>query len=1328
MRHRVLLVAGELDLRAKFARELHSSGYAVELACDMKRALRLAADYHFRVAIVASEPSPASLAMILTLRDTVPRIIVVTEGLDEIARLHHSLPGVAEFILKSADEGLLATRVSEMIALADSAAGEHVSVPSIVYIGDCKLDLGGYVFVTANAQEVALTRAEADLLKELVRNPCQVVSRDKLRYAVAGRGADPFDRSMDMLVTRVRRKIEPDPKVPRFLLSIPGVGYKLIARTQPAEARQLRAEPSEPERRQITVLCCKLVGAIGLAVEVDPEDLSQVTKKFQDAAVAAITGMGGTIATVTPDEIQAFFGYPEAHEDDAERAVTAGLDAVAKIGQLVSPKGEPLQARVAVATGLALASHRQAVGEPLVIAAAMCDEAAPNSVLVTTSTSRFLSRAFVREAPEPYPIAGVSDAIRACRVTAKRGVASRFKANHPSKVTGLIARDQELKRLLALWDRIKRGEGQVALVSGEAGIGKSHLCEFLLGHLVEEPHATLRYQCSPHHLNSPFYPVVSQLEHAMGLKQTDTQALKFEKLKASLSRAVTPTREDILLYAALLSISAPEREAALGLTPQRQKDLTIAALSRHLLRFADKQPLIIALADAHWIDSSTLELVNKIIRLIKSAQVLLLLTFRPEFVPQWLSEPHVTSLILDRMDREQCHDMITNLIGDKALPVEVEEQIIDKADGIPLFVEELTKSVLESELVQDVGDQDITIGPLPPLAVPATLRDSVTARLDRLGPAKEIAQIGAVVGREFSHLLLAAVAPESANSLQASLAQLVASGVVFMSGEAPDATSTFKHALVRDAAYAMLSRGKRQRLHKRVADALENGFALTVETQPELLAHHLAEAGFAERGIDYLRRAGQRSIERSANAEAIGHLTRALELLQSLPDYPQRKSVAFPLEALLSQAMIASYGYTAPSTRQTLLRAKALIDDTADPLQKFAVLYGLWASHYTAGKPAKLWDTAVEFLAEAERTNDTTALCVAHRLVGTTHVALGEFAAALDHLKLARMLYDSKRDAGNHQLDQGIEVSERHAGYHQFGQDIGVSILCYLSWTLWHLGRVDQATEAATEAMKLAEKLSHPHTLVYTICHARGFMDLFRRRCEDTSSYAGLVISTCNENGFSHWLNCGVILDGWGAVCAGHLDRGMAVLQEGIVRWQEEGAQIWMPMFRILEAETYLKAGRDEAALRAIEQALAEAESIGERWATAEALRIKARILSSAGNGKNFLEIEAILLNSLEIARRQQARCWQLRTSCDLARLWQRQGRNKKALKLLQSAYDRFTEGFDTADLRDAHALLRKLRRNLTDGGRRRRVRPAKNDKKTAVRTKARARPSHRSG
>ena len=367
------------------------------------------------------------------------------------------------------------------------------------------------------------------------------------------------------------------------------------------------------------------------------------------------------------------------------------------------------------------------------------------------------------------------------------------------------------------------------------------------------------------------------------------------------------------------------------------------------------------------------------------------------------------------------------------------------------------------------------------------------------------------------------------------------------------------------------------------------------------------------------------------------------------------------------------------------------MDDSTEPSQKFAVLYGIWASLYVAAEVARQRDGAVELFAEAERTNDTAALCIAHRLVGTTYVTMGEFAAGLGHLKLARALYNA----------------EHHAGYrHQYGQDIGASALCYLSWALWHLGHIDQASEAATEAMELAEKLSHPHTLVYTICHARGFMDLFRRRCEDTKSYAGLVVSICNENGFSHWVNCGMILDGWAAICAGQVDRGLEVLREGVVGWQKGGARLWLPMFLILETETYAKAGRHEAALQAIEQALAICEETGERWALAEVLRIKARLLST-GHGKNCRKIEAILQDSLEIAQRQQARCWELRTSCDLARLWQRQGRNRKALKLLQSVYDQFTEGFDTADLRDAQALLRDLRGNLcwkrNENGRRRR-------------------------
>jgi predicted ATPase len=571
-------------------------------------------------------------------------------------------------------------------------------------------------------------------------------------------------------------------------------------------------------------------------------------------------------------------------------------------------------------------------------------------------------------------------------------------------------------------------------------------------------------------------------------------------------------------------------------------------------------------------------------------------------------------------------------------------------------------------------------GCLSPLAVPATLLDSLTARLDRLGPAKEIAQIGAVIGREFSYPLLAAVAPLSANSLNVALARVVDSGLIFVSADLPNEIYTFKHTIVQDAAYAMLPRQKRQLLHRRIADALENSFPHMTETQPELLAHHLGQAGSNERTVDYLRKAAQRSIERSANAEAIGHLTSAIELLQSLPDSQQRKCVRLDLQVLLTQAMIASHGYAAQSTRRTLLQAVDLIDETTSRSQKLAILYGVWASHYVAGEVAKQRDVAVRFLAEAERTDDTGAHCIAHRMLGTTYVTMGEFARGVHHLEQARTLYNLAD----------------HAGYrHQYGQDIGAAALCYLSWALWHLGYVGRALETATEAIKLGEKLSHPHTLVYTICHARGFMDFFQRRCEDTQSYADLVVSICNENGFLHWKNCGRILDGWAAICGGQVDRGVEVLRQGVAGWQKGGARLWMPTFLSLQAEGHAKAGRDEVALQEIERALDICEDTGERWAKAEVLRTKASILQSTRRAKND-KIEAILLESLEIARRQQARCWELRTSCDLARLWQGQGRNREALNLLQSVCGQFEEGLDVADLENARALMRCLRHKLT--------------------------------
>jgi class 3 adenylate cyclase/DNA-binding response OmpR family regulator/predicted ATPase len=1290
----ILIVAQQIELRARIARVVQSAGYAVELAGAQKRALELAAGKQIEAAILVHGSDLNGLE--LELRDQIPRTIVLGHGTDEILRPQHSPRGAAP-CAQALDEQKLLDKLRRSTA-GPGSAGEGTGPASVTLkIKNCRLDLAAHTLVDSNGREVPLTRAETALLAAFADNPCRVLSRDQLRRAVVGHEAEAHGRGVDMIVARLRRKIEPDPKTPRFILCVPGVGYKFAVRPQTVEndnglpaialekdaplappGRNIASRNFGPERRQLTALSCALVGSAALAVGLDPKELVRIVQNFQEICTAVITSWGGVITKSVGDEITALFGYPKGHEDNAERAVHAALNLVADIGKLSSPSGKPLQTRIAVASGLALIAEDQTVvGEAVVMAGQLRNVTPPNSVNIISSTRKLLGNVFICDDPQLCKLDGVSEPVTAYRVTGKRAIESRFAASRTGKLTQFVGRQNELQQLSTLWERAKGGEGQVVLLCGDAGIGKSRLCEAWLDRIADEPHISIRNQCSPHHTNSPFYPIINQLEHAARFEREDTPDVKLRKLKVLLSQAGTATLADTPFFAALLSIPTDGLYSSPNLTPQRQRDLTIAALLRQVLGLALTRPVVIKLADAHWIDSSTLELLGRCIASIETARVFVLCSFRPEFFPRWLDESHVTMLRLDRLSREQSGSIIFDVAGHKQLPSALHEQIISKADGVPLFAEELTKAVLESGLLQDAGGRYISPGPLPPLTIPTTLQGWLTSRIDKLGPSKEIAQIGAAIGREFSYRLLAAVAPLSRSSLQTALAHVAACELIFARGEPPNSTYIFKHALVQDAAYATVVKSKRQQLHSRIADALIEVFPETVMMHPELVAHHFAQAGLTERAVEYLRKAGQRAIERSANAEAIGHLTRALELLQSLPETRQRKRSALRLETMLGQAMIASLGYAAPETRETLLRAKTLIDDLTDPSQRFAILYGVWASHYVGGEVVKQRDAAVEFLAEAERHNDKAALCIAHRALGTTYVTTGEFAEALHHLEQARALYDP----------------QQHSCYRfQYGQDIGVTTLCYLSWAQWHLGYVDQASEVAVEAVKRAEELSHPHTLVYAICHARGFMDIFRRRCEETQSYAALVVSLCIENGFSHWLNCGRILEGWSKICGGKLDQGIELLRAGVDGWKQRGARLWLPIFLALDAEACIEAGRPDAALKAVEEALRMTKDTGERWAIAEVLRIKARTLQAAGRAEAE-EIEAVLVESLEIARGQRARCWELRAACDLARLLQGQRRDKQALKLLRSVYDQFTEGFDTTDLRAAKALMGSLKR-----------------------------------
>lgn len=1297
MKKRVLVVARETTLRAKIARALRPAGYYAELAAGEKRALELIDREQISTAIVVSDTGAANLAFVRALADSVPRLIVLAERPEDTARFNSSLPDVPVCKSEPFDEAALLAHLEHLMRL--SAHDDIRPSPAALIHAGCRIDFDGRSFIHADGRQVALTRAESLLLIALAKNPGAVLSRDQISHAIGGNGAELYGRGIDVLVGRLRRKIEPVPKVPRFILTVSGGGYKFATpppdingepavatdSTKAAHAEnavESYRENSVPdlltagsERRQVTVLSFELIGPAKGESSRDPEDFVDTLQHFQDACAKVVSDAGGYTSAIAGFEVLALFGYPKALEDDAERATQAGLDLVTKVNELSLSLSEPVRIRVGLATGLVLITDQRAIGLSPVIATRLRSIAPANAVLIAATTRRLLGNAFIFGESHTHEFVGVPENVTACLVARRNTASNRFSAKRGKRLTQFVGRQHELQRLMAAWKNVVAGSGQAVLLCGEAGIGKSRVCEIILQRISSQPHTMIRYQCAPHHAGSPFHPIIEQLAQMAQFEPGDSPAIKQKKLGAILSSSGPASPGDILSFANLLSIPTGEIVTA-EQTPHRNKELAIKALIRWMLASAQKAPLVIELADVHWSDSSTLELFSRIIASIKKAQVLVLMSFRPEFFPPWLDEPHVTMLRLDRLGRDQTETIILDVAGRRSLPSGVLAQIISKSDGVPLFVEELTKSVMESGALLD-SEHSLVVGDgRPTLAIPATLLDSLTARLDKLGPVKKIAQIGAAIGREFSYLLLAKIAPLSGPSLESALSQLATPELVFVRGEPPNSVYIFKHALVQDAAYGTLLRVERQRLHGRIADAIEDGFPEMVDNQPELLAHHLIQAGLTVKAIGYLRKAGQRAIERSATLEAQHHLTQALELLVSHPEGAARKRQARELEVMLGQALIAGRGYAAPETAGALLRAKDLIDDSTEPAQKLTILYGIWAGYYVGGQVARQTEAALEFFAEAERHGDTGAQCVAHRIVGTTHLTKGDFASALACLTKAEALYDPQQHASLRS---------------RYGQDIGAAALCYQSWALWHLGQFEQASQLADAAVIRSEEISHPHTSAFTICHARGLFHVFGRKVEGMRNYADQVVTSCQEHGLSHWMACGRILTGWAAVSEGSYDEGIRLLQSGIADWQQAGARLWLPLFLAIEAEAHYKHGDAESALAAIDQAIATAESSGERWCLAELLRIKAGLIYPGDRANE--QIETLYLTSLQISRRQQARCWELRTACDLASLWRRNGRSAEALDLLYPIYDQFTEGFGSADLRHASELIDQLRR-----------------------------------
>ena len=719
------------------------------------------------------------------------------------------------------------------------------------------------------------------------------------------------------------------------------------------------APQRQSERRHLTVLFCDLVNSTPLAARLDPEDFSDIINEYQSTCAKVISSFDGYTARFMGDGILAYFGYPRAQEDDAGRAVRAALRLVEAVGALKQKKtSERLRLRVGIATGLvvidtisgAAVSEQAAVGETPNLAARLQSAAEPNSILIAESTFKLVNRQFVFKPEQTRQLKGIDKPVRTWTVISESAVESRFGSSHSEALTPFVGRIDEIDLLVKLWERCKRPDGQVALIAGEAGIGKSRLVEALHEALSSEPHVAIRYQCSPYHANSPLRPVINQIEFSAGFERSDNPQTRLAKLETLLNSSDAASNSDFALYGDLLSIPGAVRHPIAEMTPRKSKELTINALIRYLLKLSESRPLLLIVEDAHWIDPTTLELLDRLIQEIHSSKVYVLVTTRPDFVAPWADLSNATSIRLNRLSREHCAALLRNMTDGKELPIEVHEHIVSKTDGIPLFVEELTRTVLESGIMAEQDDCFTMTGSLPALAIPTTLQDSLMSRLDRLGASREIAQIGAALGRSFPHQLIAAVAPISEAALRNALDQLTGADLMYRRGEPPDATYIFRHALVQDVAYESLLRSRRSQLHSRIADVLTGQFMQSVDSEPEIMAHHLARAGRIEEAISYLRKAGERAIRRSANVEAIRHLQRGLELLQQLPETSERQQVQLGIDVVLGQALIAGRGYAASETRDVLLRAKEFLHVLTEPSDRFAVLYGIWACYYVGGE------------------------------------------------------------------------------------------------------------------------------------------------------------------------------------------------------------------------------------------------------------------------------------------------------------------------------------------------------------------------------------------
>ena len=1072
----------------------------------------------------------------------------------------------------------------------------------------------------------------------------------------------------------------------RLLKAIASIGA-----TDAAANPTIPSATSQPtdsaERRQLTVMFCDLVGSTAMSARLDPEDMRRVIRAYQDAVSGVVARFDGFVAKVMGDGVLAYFGFPRAHEDDAARAVHAGLEIARVVTGLETPAREALAARIGVATGLVVvgdivgegaAQEQAVVGDTPNLAARLQGLADAGGVVVSAATRRLVGDGFRLKDLGRNAVKGLAEPVEAFAALGAASTESRFEAAHASRLTGFVGREAESADLVSRQRRAFEGRGQIVLISGEAGIGKSRLAAWVAEQAGEFPHTRLRYQCSPYHRDSALYPFAQQFERAAGLATQDGPEAKLDKLEQLLAQAADRLDEVAPLIAAMLSISTGTRYPPLKLSPAQQRRQTLFALVDQMEGLAKKQPVLMLFEDAHWADATSLEVLDLAIERMRKLPVLLLITFRPEFETPWRGLPDVVEISLGRLEPSQAEALVAQVTGGRKLPAEVLAQIVAKTDGVPLFVEELTKNVLESGLLIEEDGHYRLDGPLPPLAIPSTLQDSLMARLDRLAAVKEVAQIGAAIGREFPYSLLQAVVGRDEAALKTSLAQLEDSELVFRHGEPPAARYTFKHALVQDTAYESLLKSRRQILHQRIAEALREKFPEIVEAEPELIAEHYTRAGLTEPAIVHWGKAGDLALRRSAFKEAIAHLGKAIEMTEALAGEKERTSEKLQLQVSLGNATIALRGHGAPETAAAFDRAHMLAMKVDDVSQRLSAIYGLWAGHYVRGELVAMREQASAFALQCAGQPKSGEACIAHRIQGVTHWFAGDFEAARESLERSLAIFDRERDR-----DLAL----------RFGQDIGVSAMAYSALVLWALGDFDLARQRVLSLSERTSQISHAATSAYGHMHL-ALIEWQARNPERAAPFVRAVVDVARARHMPMFTVVSIVMEGWVNWRAGRWKEGLEKLREGHRSYKDGHILIFDPLVanELARAETAF--GDPETALSIVDESLAEDERTGQRWYDAELHCTRGEILLKQ-NPANPAPAEAAFLTAIAVAQSQKARSFELRAALALAKLYSSTNRAIEAHVVLGPALEGLSPASEFPEIAEAMRVLASIQPSL---------------------------------